>query len=423
MTAALSMYTDRQAGRPEPHAEALLVGLMSGTSLDGITAALVRFSVDSARIGAELLHHVQLPYDDAMRSRLLAAMASGSARDYCTLDADMGDLLGAAALEVMRKAGVQPSQVTAVASHGHTIWHEPGHSTWQTGNAARIAELTGCSVVSDFRARDVAVGGQGAPLVPMADMLLFAHPHEWRAMQNLGGIGNVTLVPPQDHEASVQGQNAHPSPDWHSAHFSPQIQAFDTGPGVVIIDAVAERLFGRRYDPNGRIAATGKVLDEVITEMLGLPFLALEPPKSTGRELFSDRFITQFVSRCESEGAAPADVLATACAFTAACMADQYVRWFRHWPGEVVVSGGGARNAFLIRCIRERLALLASSPGRAVPKLSLFDESFFDAEAKEAVAFALLGYLHLSGRAGNVPAATGARVPRVLGVLTPAARA
>lgn len=423
MTASPSMDTDKQTGRPEPCSQALLVGLMSGTSLDGITAALVRFSLSDAHISADLLHHVQRPYDNAMRSRLFAAMVSGSARDYCKLDADLGDLLGAAALDVMREAGVQPGQVSAVASHGHTIWHEPGHSTWQTGNTARIAELTGCSVVSDFRARDVAVGGQGAPLVPMADMLLFAHPHEWRAMQNLGGIGNVTLVPPQDTHGSPDRRSAHSSPDWHTLHSPAELQAFDTGPGVVIIDAVAERLFHQRYDQNGRIAATGKVLDEVVTELLGLPFLALEPPKSTGRELFSDGFITHFVSRCESEGADRADVLATACGFTAACLADQYGRWFRHWPGDVVVSGGGARNAFLIRCIRERLALKASSNGRAVPELSVFDESFFDAEAKEAVAFALLGYLHLSGRAGNVPAATGARVPRVLGVLTPAARA
>ncbi len=387
----------------------IIVGLMSGTSLDGISAAVVHFTDTAGSVEATLLHGTQHGYDDAARRRLLDATVGGSARDYCRLAADLGDWLADAALDAMSGAGLLAAEVSAIASHGQTLWHEPGHSTWQIGDAARLSERTGCAVVSDFRLRDVAVGGQGAPLVSMADLLLFAHHTEWRTLQNIGGIANVTIVPPTVSRLSVPSDSA-------------GVRAFDTGPGVVVADGVTQRLFGRRYDRNGEIAAEGRILGEVVSELLDLPYLAVSPPKTTGREMFTSTFVDGFIVRCLASGGTSADVVATACAFTAATIADQYVRWIHEAPRDVVISGGGARNPFLVRCISEALTSSYERHGRLTPAVRLFDDLFFDAESKEAVAFALLGYLHLTGRPGNVPGATGARVPRVLGTLTPAAR-
>ncbi len=381
----------------------LLVGLMSGTSLDGISAAVVSFT-DRANgtPQASLLHFVQRDYTAQERERLAAAMQGGTARELCRLHADLGEWLGDAACEAMRGAGVTAADVRAVASHGQTLWHEAGHSTWQIGDAARIAERTGCTVIADFRARDMAVGGQGAPLVPMADVLLFAHDESWRALQNIGGIGNVTIVPPAASGTDVR------------------VRAFDTGPGVVIMNGVTQRLFGAPYDRDGAIAATGRVYDGVVEALLAHPYYAELPPKSTGRELFTPAFIETFIAQCTDAGASPADVMSTAAAFTAATIADQYARFLPEAPQDVLLSGGGSRNAYLVRCITDAFARHARQ-GRHVPQVRLFDDVFFDAEAKEAVAFALLGYLHLTGRPGNVPSATGARAPRVLGALTPVA--
>jgi anhydro-N-acetylmuramic acid kinase len=186
------------------------------------------------------------------------------------------------------------------------------------------------------------------------------------------------------------------------------------------MNGVMQRLFGAPYDRDGAIAATGHVYEQVVQALLAHPYFVESPPKSTGRELFTPPFIDAFVTRCTDAGASPADVVATATAFTAATIADQYARFLPEAPHDVLLSGGGARNATLVRHILDAFALQAQQ-GRTVPQVRLFDELFFDAEAKEAVAFALLGYLHLTGRPGNVPSATGARAPRVLGALTPVA--
>jgi len=384
--------------------EMLLVGLMSGTSLDGISAAVVAFRERDGRVHADLRHFAQHAYSDDARARLAAAMHGASAQEYCRLHTDLGMWLGDAARDAMQGAGVSPQDVHAVASHGQTLWHEPGHSTWQIGDAARIAERTGCAVISDFRTRDMAVGGQGAPLVPMADMLLFAHDTEWRALQNIGGISNVTLVPPR------------------ALHDTEPVRAFDTGPGVVIIDGVTQRLFGQPFDRDAAIAGSGRILEDVVRALLDLPYLHEAPPKSTGRELFTPAFIDAFVAQCRSAGGSDADVVATAAAYTAATIAGQYAMWLPVMPADCVVSGGGSRNPFLLRCLEGAFTWHAERSGKRMPVVRHFDSLFFDAEAKEAVAFALLGYLHLTGRPGNVPSATGARAPRVLGALTPVAK-
>jgi anhydro-N-acetylmuramic acid kinase len=329
-------------------------------------------------------------------------MTSGSAAEYCRLHGDLGEWLAEAALAVLADAGVPRDDVAAIASHGQTLWHEPGHSTWQIGDPARIAERTGCAVVSDFRSRDMAAGGQGAPLVPMADALLFSHATELRALQNLGGIGNVAVVPPA---SAMRG-------DALASGSLPVVRAFDTGPSVVVIDTVVRALRpGWKYDAGGALAASGRAIDSVVDAALRHPYFAAEPPKSTGRELFSRAYCERFMADCLAAGAGDADIVATAVAFTARSIADQYLRFLPEPITEVLLAGGGARNPALVDAIRAEVAPLP---------VRVFDELFFDGEAKEAVAFALLGYLHLSRRPGNVPSATGARGPRILGKWCPA---
>jgi anhydro-N-acetylmuramic acid kinase len=370
------------------------VGLMSGTSLDGISAAVARFTPEGGRFRADLLGFHVHEYAPAQRDRLKAAMQGATAREYCRLAVDFGGWLADAAVQVLAEAGVTRTEVRAIGSHGQTLWHEPGHSTWQLDAPAVIAERTGLAVVSDFRVRDVAAGGQGAPLVPIADALLFAG-DDWRALQNIGGIGNVTIVPPDGTLASVR--------------------AFDTGPGNVVIDAVVRRIdASKRYDHDGRIAASGTPITAVIDELLAHPYFAAEPPKSTGRELFDDAYVARLIERCRATkpDATDADVVATATALTARSIADAYRRFIPEPITEVLLSGGGSHNATLRTMLERELEPLA---------VRTFDERYFDAEAKEAVAFALLALLHLESRPGNVPTATGARGSRVLGKLTPGA--
>ena len=375
--------------------ERIVVGLMSGTSLDGISAAVVRFDRgQGGRIAYELLGMSVRAYDASQRDRLSRALVGATPREYCRLSFDLGDWLAEAAIGAMAEAGVGRSSVAAIASHGQTVWHEPGHSTWQFGQPAVIAERTGIDVVSDFRVRDVAAAGQGAPLVPVADALLFAHATEWRALQNLGGIGNVTIVPPGGVPSSTR--------------------AFDTGPGVVVIDGVTRMVApDLSYDVDGGLARSGAAIDQVVQQALEDPYFASPPPKSTGRELFDPAFIAGFVERCRAArpNATAGDLVATAVALTAASIADAMRRFVPEPVNELIASGGGAENPALVD------AITAALPSITVRR---FSDVFFDGEAKEAVAFALLGYLHLLGEPGNLPSVTGARGPRVLGQRTPA---
>lgn len=375
------------------------VGLMSGTSLDGITAACATFRDAGARVEPTLLAHVTRPYAPEERARLEAAMQGGSAQEYCRLSVDLGHWLADAAELAISASGVRRSNVRLVVSHGHTLWHEPGHGTWQLGQPAVIAERVQCAVLSDVRARDMAAGGQGAPLVSCADTLCFAHEQSWRVLQNIGGIGNLTLVPP----AGVVAPS----------------RAFDTGPGVVIIDAVVRALVpGLTYDVDGTLAAAGTPIRPVVADALAHPYFDAAPPKSTGRELFTPDYIARFLDACAvaAPGASVADVVATAVAFTAHSIADQMVRFVTEPVADFVVAGGGAQNPSLLRAID---AAFVERLGARAPMVRRFSDLFFDGDAKEAVAFALLGWLHLQGRAGNVPSATGARAARRLGTLTP----
>jgi anhydro-N-acetylmuramic acid kinase len=371
----------------------VVVGLMSGTSLDGISAAVARFTDSTdGRIDAELLAYTSRSYTPAQRTRLSAALGGGTPAEYCRLNFDIGDWLADAAIEVMAEAGIARDDISAIASHGQTIWHEPGHSTWQTGESAVIAERTGINVVSDFRVRDVAAGGQGAPLVSIADAMLFSSGSEWRGLQNLGGIGNVTVVPPH---GEIEG-----------------VRAFDTGPGVGVIDGVTHALRpDLAYDVDGKLARAGRPNIRVVKELLAAPYFASPPPKSTGRELFTTDYVTKLIARTRADGASDEDIIATAVHLTAESIGDAYRRFIAEPIREVLASGGGAKNPVLFAAIEK-----AAAPIR----VRHFDEVYFDGEAKEAVAFALLGYLYVTNRPGNVPTATGARGPRILGKLTPA---
>ena len=366
---------------------------MSGTSLDGISAAVARFipQADGAT-RTSLLHFETVAYEAPQRARLLRAMTQGSADEYCRLQVDVGAWLAEAGLRAIRASGAQ--DVVAVASHGHTLWHAPAHSTWQVGDAAVIAERTGLAVIADFRARDIAAGGQGAPLVPAADAGLFTHDRGWRALQNIGGIGNVSVVPP----AGATGR----------------VVAFDTGPGVGIVDAVARRLApSRPYDVDGAMALAGRTIDGVVERLLLAPYFHEPPPKSTGRELFSADYVDAFVALCYqlAPAAVDGDLVATAVELTARSIADAYARFVAVPLADVLLSGGGARNPAIVAALARTLA-----PRR----VRLFSDVYFDGEAKEAVAFADLGSLYLRGLPGNVPSATGARGPRSLGTYTPA---
>jgi anhydro-N-acetylmuramic acid kinase len=364
----------------------LAVGLMSGTSLDGMDAALVRLDGPTH---ATLLQFTTRPYTETERARIRGALNGATASDLARLHVELAEWAVEAVQSVLTAGGVPASQLSLIAFHGQTIWHQPPVVSWQLGEPAVIAERFGVRVVSGFRARDVAAGGQGAPLVSMADVLLFAAPNGPRILLNLGGMANLTFVRQRGLEEGVL--------------------AFDTGPGVAIIDATA-----RLADPNvdfdrdGRIAARGTVNAAVLAGLLEDPFFSADPPKSTGRERFGDQYARRLFDRIPGP-----DAVATAVELTARTVSDAIGRWT---PAavEVVASGGGCHHPGLMQALRHHLQERGAHP------LRRFDELFFPGDAKEAVAFALLGYLTLHGQPGNVPAATGADGSRVLGTVTPA---
>ncbi|HEV2146940.1 MAG TPA: anhydro-N-acetylmuramic acid kinase [Longimicrobiaceae bacterium] len=380
----------------------LIVGLMSGTSLDGVDAALVEIDGEGADdVRFRLVHWLTEPYGEEQREAVHGAILAGSAERICGLHTDLGEWMAAAAARVCEEAGVPRERVAAVGSHGQTVWHRPPAdgrrgATLQLGDPATIAERTGIAVVSDFRTRDMAAGGQGAPLVPWVDRLLFSLPGSARALQNVGGIGNVTWVPPRASEESAF--------------------AFDTGPGNALMDAAVELATGGRlsFDQDGRLAAQGTVDEALLEELLRHPYFAAEPPKSTGREEFGRPFVERLVAATEPEGDRDwLDLVATLTELTARSIADAYRRWIvPRGVEQVVVTGGGARNPTLVRRIRTLLDPLEVVGGEVLG---------VDPEAKEAVAFAVLAWAHLRGIPANVPAATGAAGPRVLGSLTPGA--
>jgi anhydro-N-acetylmuramic acid kinase len=364
----------------------LAVGLMSGTSLDGMDAALVRLEGPTH---ATLIDFVTRPYTDTERALIRGAFDGATAAALARLHVQVAGWAAEAVQAVLLRGGVPASDLSLIAFPGQTIWHEPPLVSWQLGEPAVLAERFGVRVISGFRARDVAAGGQGAPLVPMADVLLFAAADAPRILLNLGGMANLTYV---ERRAQEDG-----------------VLAFDTGPGVAVIDATARMVDQRwSYDRDGQIAAQGKVSEAVLAELLREPFFTASPPKSTGRERFGDGYAKALYQRLPGP-----DAVATAVELTARTVAGA-VGQFTPAGVEVVVSGGGCHHPGLMESLGRHLREYGGHP------LRRFDELFFPGDAKEAVAFALLGYLTLHGQPGNLPAATGAGGSRVLGAVTPA---
>jgi len=388
----------------------IVAGVMSGTSADGINVALVRIADSRPSAGqgkAHVQHRLQLtgqseyPYPPMVRAAVLDAMNAtrASVADLARLDSLLGLLYADAVLATQRRFR---TNVDLVGCHGQTLYHQgvPQRflgkqiiTTWQTGEAAWIAAHVGVPVVSDFRAADMAAGGKGAPLVPYLDYLWFRDERVGRIAQNIGGIANLTAI------AAGVG--------------SDRVLAFDTGPGNMVIDAVTQRLFRRAFDDGGRIAATGKVIEPVLARLLTNPFFRAKPPKTAGREEFGRDFVREFLGLCGR--ARKQDVVATATALTARSIADAIHRFVLRKSKdsfqELILSGGGAKNATLVGMLKENLA-----PSGVVVRFS--DEFGLPSEAKEAIAFAVLAYETWHRRPSNIPSATGAKRPAILGKIS-----
>ena len=386
----------------------IVAGVMSGTSADGIDVALVRVQGRGFRSRLELLAHYHFAYPVEVRRAVLQAMNAQSAKvaNLARLNFTLAELYAKAVQAAQRRAKLECG---LVGCHGQTLYHQSAAGsylggkvacTWQTGEGAIIARRVGVPVVSDFRPADMAAGGTGAPLVPFLDYVLFRHRRFGRIVQNIGGIGNLTAIPPR----------ARPE----------DVMAFDTGPGNMLMDAVAERLFDVPFDRGGRLAAKGTVLESVVRQLLRRSFFQQPPPKTAGREQFGREYVAPFLRLCGR--ADQHDILATATALTARSIGlavrdivlpadEENVIAGSRWPSryrEMVVSGGGVRNGTLMRMIREELASLKM-------RVRTSDDFGLPSEAKEAVAFALLAYQTWRRLPSNVPSATGAKQSVVLG--------
>ena len=391
----------------------IVAGVMSGTSADGVDVAVCRISAgvgDGAVPRVKVLGHVGFGYSKAVRAAVLRVMEGEAvtAAEMSRLHWRLGEVYAECVAKAAEKLGVK---VGLIGCHGQTVHHEAGkadssatlrndkkkvRSTWQMGEASVVAERMRCPVVSDFRPADLAAGGQGAPLVPMLDYVMFRSAKVSRVLLNLGGIGNLTAIP--------------------AGGVLDAVMAFDTGPGNMVIDACMERLFGKGFDRGGAVGRRGRVLTSVIEEILRERYFSALPPKSCGREEFGAAFAKRFISMCREAGAGDADVIATAAGLTAASVIDAYRRFVWAHVGqavplskvELVVAGGGVKNAALMGMLREGLEPLGVRI-RAMAELGV------EAQAKEAVAFALLAWMTWNRIPGNVVTATGAGRAVILG--------
>ena len=384
-------------------AKAMIVaGIMSGTSADGIDVAVVRIAAAKPRPQLTLLAHEGFAFPIELRHKVLAAMnaASTSTSELARLNWRLGLAYAEAVLATVKRHKIE---LDLVGCHGQTLYHQPRAAmyagrrfacTWQAGEAAAIAAAIGVPVVSNFRPADMLAGGQGAPLVPLLDYVLFADSKRGRVLQNIGGIANLTAIP--------AGASPH------------EVIAFDTGPGNMVMDALAQELFGKAFDRNGALAAEGAVLSPVLAAALRNPYFQLKPPRTAGREQFGREYAAKFLAACKRHSAKPEDALATAAALTAETIAGSYRRYVhRKMKGGVdyIVSGGGARNHTLMAMLARRLEPLGC-------ELAASEQFGMPVEAKEAAAFALLAWQTWHRLPGNVPAATGAARAAILGQVT-----
>ncbi len=394
---------------PEKQNRAMTVaGIMSGTSADGIDVAFVRITAPRNSPNylprMRLLAHMAVPYPAAVRKHILQMMNADAASvaDMSRLNWRLGQLYADAVKLALKK---HPVRLDLVGCHGQTIYHQGVAQnflgaavacTWQMGEASVIATELGVPVVSDFRPADLALNGQGAPLVPLLDYVAFHHPTRNRVLQNLGGIANLTVIP--------------------AGAPSEAIFAFDTGPANMVIDALMTECFGKKYDAQGRVAKRGRVLQPVLERHLRASFFKAPPPKSAGREQFGREFVTRFLADCRKQSKRPEDAVATATALTAQSIARAWKEFVALALGDAstdyIVAGGGTRNRTLMQMIQHELASL----GKINIKTS--DEFGMPAAAKEAMAFALLAYQTWHRQPGNLPRATGATRAAILGKIT-----
>jgi anhydro-N-acetylmuramic acid kinase len=379
-----------------------VIGLMSGTSTDGVDAALVHLQPRAARYAVRTVCFRTYPFPASVRRRLLAVAEGGPlpAALFSQLNFDVGRLLADAALRILREARTPATAVDLIGSHGHTVFHGPPGlvrgtaSTWQIGEPAVIAARTGITTVADFRPADMAHGGQGAPLVPYVHWLLFRHARRGRVINNIGGIAHPTFLP--------------------AGGGVDDIVAFDAGPGNMVIDAVTARVTdGRlRFDRDGVLARAGHVDAALLEELMHHPFLRRRPPKSTGREEFGAALVDRIFAHARRRRLAAADLVATVTAYTVRALATAYRRFLlpRGRIDEVYFCGGGSRNPALMAMLRQELGFA---------RVGVIDELGIDGDALEAVAFAVLAVEAMRGRAANVPAVTGARVAAILGKIVP----
>ena len=379
----------------------LVIGLMSGTSADGMDAALVEITGSGIGTRVQQKGFVSLPYSEEVRSEILrlAEGKQGGSHDLCLFHFLLGQLALEACQAVCRQAGVDPAQVDLAGSHGQTLYHIPVEEpyagrmvrgTLQLGEASVLCEGLGCPVVSDFRVRDMAAGGQAAPLVPYAEYLLYRRQDQTVGLQNIGGIGNLTVLP----------KGGTPEDTF----------AFDTGPGNMVMDQVVSRITGGklRYDDGGRLAAQGQCHAALLQWLLQDPYLQVRPPKTTGREYYGEAFVDALMDKAREFGVKDLDILATATRFTAECIRVAVEQFCSSVPDYLVVGGGGSRNPTLLRDLRRTLHM---------PVL-INEDLGFDSEAKEAVAFAILANECVHGLCNNVPSVTGARHPVVMGKIS-----
>jgi anhydro-N-acetylmuramic acid kinase len=380
-----------------------VAGIMSGTSADGIDVAVVRIAPGRKCPSVTLVAHEGFVFPALLRRAVLGAMNAAAtstaelARLHWRLGMDYADAVNATAKRHAVKLDL-------IGCHGQTLYHQPRAEsyagrrfacTWQAGEAAVIVAAAGVPVVSNFRPADMLAGGQGAPLVPLLDYVFFADAKRGRVLQNIGGIANLTAIP--------------------AGAAADAVVAFDTGPGNMVIDWLAQELFQKEFDPNGGLAARGIVLANVLAEALRNPYFRLKPPRTAGREQFGREYAAEFLAACRRQSSKPKDALATATALTAETIARSYKAYILHeMKGhgvDYIVSGGGARNATLMAMLAQRLEPLGCD-------LAASEEFGLPAEAKEAAAFALLAWQTWHHMPGNLPRATGAARPAILGQVT-----
>jgi anhydro-N-acetylmuramic acid kinase len=377
-----------------------VAGLMSGTSADGVDVAVIDINEKSF----ELIAFNTFAYPVTLRKAIFMLFQPQTARldDICHYNFTLGEIFAESVIKLCKIKNIALDSIDLIGSHGQTIFHNPEgnkyakrkiRSTLQIGEPSIIAQRTGITTIADFRPRDIAAGGQGAPLVPLADYFFFKSNHCKRAVQNIGGIANVTYLPANCKISDVS--------------------AFDTGPGNMIIDRLVNLISNgkNKYDMRGRIAARGNVNKAILKEMLKHPFLQKCPPKTTGREEFGFQYTDMLYNKMKKLALSNEDMVATATAFTSESIVRAYKRFLPSIPDEIILCGGGSNNITLIKFLQQRLGNV---------KITTTDEFGINRNAKEAVSFAVLAYTTIKGRANNIPNSTGADQPVILGKIIPA---